>query len=103
MFVKDELFWQALKVTLVYTFTAVPLGVAFSLLIAIMLNQRIPGRTIWRAIYYLPNVISSVAIALLWTLIFNKRFGLLNWLLWTLFRIQGPGWISSPRGFCPLL
>ncbi len=101
MFGKDPLFWQSLKVTLTYTFSSVPLGLVFSLLVAIILNQRLPGLTVWRTIYYVPNVVSGVAVALLWTLIFNKQFGLLNGALWRLFGIRGPGWISNTHWVIP--
>ncbi len=101
MFGKDPMFWQSLKVTLIYTFTSVPLGLAASLLVAIILNQKIPGLTIWRTVYYVPNVVSGVAVALLWTLIFNKQFGLLNGALWRLLHIKGPGWISTTTWVLP--
>ena len=101
MFGGDPLFWHSLKVTSIYTFSAVPLGLVFSLAIAVMLNQKLPGLTVWRVMYYLPNVVSGVAVALLWTLIFNKQFGLLNWLLYRLFGITGPGWISSKQWVLP--
>jgi multiple sugar transport system permease protein len=90
---RDQIFFQSLRVTAVYALFAVPLGIAGGLALAMMLNQRIPGLSIWRTIFYLPSVISGVALAMLWGWIFNPEFGLVNYALWLLFRIKGPGWI----------
>ena len=101
MFAGDPLFWHSLKVTMIYTFGAVPLGLVLSLTVAVMLNQKLPGLSLWRVMYCLPNVVSGVAVALLWTIIFNKQFGLLNWLLYKALHITGPGWISSKQWVLP--
>ncbi|HXF61762.1 MAG TPA: sugar ABC transporter permease [Caldilineaceae bacterium] len=92
----DPLFWQSLKVTAIYAFTSVPLGAGAALLIALLLNQRLVGLGIWRTIYYLPTVISGVAVSLLWLQIFNPRAGLLNNFL-GLFGIQGPTWLYDSK------
>src|SRR3954470_12961960 len=89
---RDPLFWQSLKITFIYAFTTVPLGAIIALLIAILLNQKIAGLSIWRTIYYLPTVISGVAVSLLWLQIFNPRAGLLNNFL-ALFHLTGPNWL----------
>ena len=88
----EALFWQSIKVTFLYAFTTVPLGAIISLLIALLLNQKITGLSIWRTIYYLPTVISGVAVSLLWLQIFNPRAGLINNFL-ALFGVQGPNWL----------
>jgi multiple sugar transport system permease protein len=62
-----------------------------------LLNQRVHGLAIWRTIYYLPAVISGVAVALLWEWLFNGRFGLINYLLEVAFRIDGPNWLADPN------
>jgi multiple sugar transport system permease protein len=89
---QDPLFWQSLKVTFLYAFTTVPLGTTAALLIATLLNQRIAGLGLWRTIYYLPTVISGVAVSLLWLQIFNPRAGLINNFL-SLFGASGPNWL----------
>jgi multiple sugar transport system permease protein len=85
-------FWQSLKVTFIYAFTTVPLGTVIALLIATLLNQKIAGLGLWRTIYYLPTVISGVAVSLLWLQIFNPRAGLINNFL-ALFGLTGPNWL----------
>src|SRR5256885_4343690 len=74
----DDLFWQSLKVTTIYSLFSVPLGIALALSVAVMLNQKIPFVALFRTIYYLPSVISGVAVSLLWLWMFNPSFGLLN-------------------------
>jgi len=99
----DPLFWQALKVTSYYSLLSVPLGIILSLVIAILLNQKIRGLVWFRTIYYIPSVISGVAVSLLWMWIFNPEFGILNFLLWKLFRIHGPAWLMSEEWVIPAL
>ncbi|WP_313999357.1 sugar ABC transporter permease [uncultured Paenibacillus sp.] len=98
--VNDPFFWLSLKVTFVYAGVSVPLGLAVSLLLAMLLNQNLKGIYLFRVIYYLPAVISGVAVALLWKWIFNPEFGLLNWFL-GLFGIRGPLWIFSETWALP--
>jgi len=75
---EDELFLQSLKVTTMYTLVAVPLGLVLSFFIALLLNNRIRGISIYRTIYYLPSIVPAVASAVLWAFILNSEFGLLN-------------------------
>ncbi len=100
---KDSLFWKSLKVTFTYSLASVPLGMVVSLAIALLLNQKIRGVAWFRTIVYLPAVISGVAVSLLWLWIFNPDFGILNFLLWKLFRIPGPTWVSSEEWVLPAL
>jgi multiple sugar transport system permease protein len=92
----DDLFWHALGVTFKFAVIALPLGLVFSYLIAVLLNSKIKGINIWRTIYFLPSVIAGVAVALLWARIFDPKFGILNPFLEKL-GIQGPGWLSDPH------
>ena len=97
---RDPFFWHSLKITLIYAGVSVPLGLVVSLLLAMLLNQNLKGIYLFRVIYYLPAVISGVAVALLWKWLFNPEFGLLNWFLgW--FGIEGPKWIFSEEWALP--
>jgi multiple sugar transport system permease protein len=100
---KDDLFYQALKVTSLYALGSVVLGIAASLVIAIVLNRNIKGVAFYRTVFYLPSVISGVAVSLLWMWLFNPDFGLINYILWSVFRIDGPGWIYDPKWVIPSL
>src|SRR4030095_2489894 len=98
----DQLFWHSLGITFKYAVIALPLGLVFSYLIAILLNQKIRGINIWRTVYFLPSVIAGVAVALLWARIFDPKFGILNPIL-EQFGIKGPGWLSDPQWAVPAL
>lgn len=99
---QDEIFWQSLKVTFKFAIMALPLNLTIGYLIAVLLNQDIPGVNIWRTLYYLPSVISGVAVAVLWMRILNPRLGWLNHFL-KVFNINGPGWLQDPQWAVPAL
>jgi multiple sugar transport system permease protein len=92
----DKLFYHSLKVTSIYTAAGVPLGIVVALGVAILLNQRIIASGLFRTIFYLPSVISGVAVAIVFAWIFNYQFGILNYLL-SLVGIRGPNWLGHPR------
>jgi multiple sugar transport system permease protein len=98
----DPLVWQSLKVTTIYAFVSVPLQIVFGLIIALLLNTNIRGLQYYRTIYYLPSVLSGVAVALLWRWIYAPNYGLINAFL-AGFGIQGPGWLSDARWALPSL
>ncbi len=78
---RDDRFWKSLSVTLLYTVFSVPLGVAGSLGLALLLNTKIKGQSVFRTLYYLPAVASAVAASLIWLRLFNPESGLLNYIL----------------------
>lgn len=100
---RDELFWQSLKVTLVYVALSVPLGLTFSLGLALLLNHNVPGLRVLRTAFYLPTVVSGVALATLWMWIFNADFGVLNYLIYSVFGVKGPNWLRSEQWVIPAL
>jgi multiple sugar transport system permease protein len=102
MFFEDELVGQSLKVTLYYAAGSLPLGLIGSLAVAMLLNAKIKGLAAFRAIYYLPAVLSGVATAQLWRFVFSPEFGLLNELLAKV-GIQGPNWLMSTEWVVPSL
>jgi multiple sugar transport system permease protein len=91
----DPLLPQSLKATFSYTIISVPLGLALSFGLASLINNQLPGVSIFRTIFYLPSIIPAVASAALWAWIYNTEFGLLN------FFIRGLGgpkvpWLQNP-------
>ncbi|MEW6358258.1 MAG: sugar ABC transporter permease [Planctomycetota bacterium] len=74
----DDNFRIALWNTAYYSFIAVPLGLVVSLLLAMLLNQKLRGISIFRTIFYMPHVIGGVATIMMWMWVFNPDFGLLN-------------------------
>lgn len=77
-FTRDEMFWKALYNTFFYAAFAVPLGLATSLGLALLLNQKVRGVTIFRTLFYIPSVVGGVATSVLWLYIFNPLTGPLN-------------------------
>lgn len=73
----DPFFWQYVYNT-VYLMAGIPIGMAGSLLVALMMNQKIKGIVIFRTLYFLPAVCSGVAVLILWTYLYNSDIGLIN-------------------------
>ena len=84
--------WQALWNTIKYTLIEVPLGIAISLILAAMMQQKIKCKTIFRTIFFLPMVCAPAAVAMVWKWLYNQQFGLLNNSLHT-----NVAWISNPN------
>lgn len=101
-FTSDPLFFQSLRVTFAFAFASVPLSMLLSLVIALLLSQVKVGLKAFRLIYYIPVVISGIAVMVLWMFIFNPHMGILNQIL-AVFGIQGPGWIFDDRWALPSL
>jgi multiple sugar transport system permease protein len=102
MFTRDPLFWQALKVTAIYTIFYVPIELTGGLLLAMIMNQKLRFRSAFRTIYYLPSVLPGVAFVVLWMWILNPNAGLLNTLL-SYVGIDGPRWLADPDWALPAL
>lgn len=98
----DSTFWQAFKVTTVYALSSVPLHIVFGLTLALLLNNKIIGLRYYRTAFYLPSVLSGVAVALLWRWIFSNEFGLINGFLDNL-GINGPNWLGDEDWAIPSL
>lgn len=99
---EDELFWTATYNTFYYSFGAVTLGTLGALVVALLLNQKLPGTTLLRVVYYMPSIASGVAVAILWIWLFNPQVGLVNYLL-SLVGIKGPLWLASQQWALPAL
>lgn len=96
----DPLVWQALKVTAYYVVLSVVLELVAGFALALVLNMGFRGVGVIRTIYYLPAVISGVAVSLLWLLIFQPSSGLANAIL-GVFGIPGIGWVYSTTWVIP--
>ena len=99
---EDELFWIATRNTFFYSFGSVILGTIGALIVALLLNQKLPGTTALRVVYYMPSIASGVAVSILWLWLFNPQVGLVNYLL-SLVGIKGPLWLASQQWALPAL
>lgn len=98
----DNLVWKSLQVTTVYALVSVPLHIIFGMMLALLLNAGIRGQRFYRTAFYLPSVLSGVAVALLWRWLFSTEFGLFNLLL-SYVGITGPSWLGDPQWAMPSL
>ncbi|GAA2109179.1 sugar ABC transporter permease [Microlunatus panaciterrae] len=94
--VGDKIFLKSLRVTITYSVVSVPLVMIIGFLLALLLNAKIPAMGFFRSAYYLPTVISGVAVAMVWKWMFNGDYGLINVMLGKI-GIDGPPWLTSER------
>lgn len=91
----DSRFWQAMGNTFKLALMIIPLEVVIALGVAVLLNQRLRGRSIFRTLYFLPVVTSTVAASIVWTWIFQPRYGLLGAAL-APFGLGEVNWLTRP-------
>jgi multiple sugar transport system permease protein len=99
---KDPLFIQSLKVTTVFTLISVPVSLVASFLLALLINTKVRGISIFRTVYYLPSIVPAVASAVLWAWIFNTDFGLANVVL-RMVGLPKVKWLQDPDWALPAL
>jgi multiple sugar transport system permease protein len=80
--------------TFFFTVLSVPIGTAIALVVAVLLNQKIRGRGIYRTLYFLPVVTMPAAIAMMWKWLFNGDYGVINAIL-KVFLIDGTNWLTN--------
>jgi len=98
----DPRFWQYCFNTF-FLMLAIPIAMFSSLLLAIVMNQKLRGIYIYRLIYYLPTICSGVGIYILWMWIYNPDYGLINSCLRGMFHIEGPKWLMDINWAKPAL
>ncbi|MHB0874473.1 MAG: carbohydrate ABC transporter permease [Anaerolineae bacterium] len=98
--VDDVLFWRSLKNSAIFTVGNIPLTMISGLLLAIAVNSGIRFRNLYRVIFYLPMVTSSIALSMVWLWLFDPNFGLLNAGLGVL-GVPPQQWLQSTRQALP--
>lgn len=99
---KDPLFWTSFGNTAFLTFLGIPVGMAASLVVAFGLNVDVKLKNLYRTLYFLPSQVPGVANAVLWALIFNFQFGILNQVL-SKVGIAGQNWLFQKHTVKPAL
>lgn len=97
--VKDVNFWNSLLHTLWFVCMSVPLNLVFSLGIALLLSAKIPGKKFYRVLYYLPTLVTIVAVVFLWKQMLSSS-GVINTML-SWFHITGPDWFNDYKWATP--
>lgn len=90
----DEKFWRVLLHTVTYMI-GIPLGMILGIVIAMGMNRKIKGIKVLRTMYYVPVISSLVAVAILWSWVFNYDFGLLNIVIKAITGKHGPNWLGN--------
>lgn len=99
---RDGRFLRGLYNSTYYAVFAVPLGTVVGIVLALLLNTNVRGRSVFRTLFYLPSITPVVASAILWLWMFNPRAGLINYVLAQV-GIRGPSWLASPEWAKPAL
>lgn len=99
----DSVFWESLRNTGYYALLTLPAGMIIAIAAALLLNSRVRGIAIYRAIIFLPSLVPLVASSMVWLWLFNSRLGLINTCLRYLGILHPPGWLTSPKWAMPSL
>lgn len=102
LLISSEDFWQAIGNTVYFAVGAIPTSMAIALFIAVLLNRRMRGLSIYRTTYFLPTVTSMVAVSVVWMWIYHPDVGLMNYIL-ELFHLPAIRWLNDPRWAMPAL
>ena len=94
--IQDKVFRTAFANTVFYTLGVVPAGMALSLLLALLLNQKIRGVTVFRTAFYMPVVTSTIACGMIWLWLYAPNAGIINQAL-GLLGIPPQKWLLDPR------
>ena len=92
--VNDPIFWQALVNNLWFAVGTIPVSIALTLLMAVWVNDRLPGRTLVRMAYFTPTVLPMIAVANIWLFFYTPQYGLLAQLL-SPFGLSAQNWLGS--------
>ncbi|MGP6139092.1 MULTISPECIES: carbohydrate ABC transporter permease [unclassified Jeotgalibaca] len=96
MFTEDPQFWDSLGLTLKFALIFVPLNMIIALVLAMLIATNVKGVNLFRVIFYIPSVVSGVAVAIIWGWILDSNNGILNYIL-SLIGIDGPLWLQDPK------
>jgi multiple sugar transport system permease protein len=92
----DRRFWHAMGNSATFTALSVPLGMAFSLFIAVVLNQKLKGVNLFRTLFFMPVISSWVAVSIIWVTLLDPNVGIVNYLL-KLVGLPSVNWLGDPR------
>lgn len=111
---RDPYFWKYLGNTL-FLMLNIPLSMIGSLLLAVLLNQKLPGRIFFRTLFFIPHLCTGIAIYMVWKMLltYEPNVGIINGLLWQIYGVLGleaeqaaamlPGWLTNATWAKPAL
>ena len=92
----DDKFTSGLRNTALYVLFVVPVSTVIALFFAHLLNKKVRGSAIFQTAFFLPMVTSVTAVGLIWRLMYNQQYGIINWAL-SKFGIEKIGWVTESR------
>ncbi len=92
---KDDLFWTALKNTMLYAVLSLPAGMMTAVILAMLLNTKSKGMAAYRTFFFIPSLVPQVSLAILWRWLLDGEHGILNPILLKV-GIHGPNWLGDP-------
>jgi ABC-type sugar transport systems, permease components len=92
----DVQVWHSVGNTLLYALLVVPTSIAISLIVAVFLNGKIRGKSIYRTIYFIPMIAAPAAVTMVWRWLYNEHFGLINYLL-SRIGADAVDWVGNPK------
>ena len=98
----DSRFRQAIGNTLKYVVLVVPISTCIAVVVAYLLNQKLRFSALFQTAYFLPMVTSITAVGLAWRLMYNERFGIINYIL-SWFGVEPIGWLTQAQYSMPAL
>ena len=98
----DDKFTSGLRNTALYVLFVVPVSTAIALFFANLLNKKVRGSAVFQTAFFLPMVTSVTAVGLIWRLMYNQQYGIINWVL-TKFGIEKIGWVTESQWSLPAL
>lgn len=94
LFFKDDQFYKSLFITFKFTALFVPLTIILALSLALLISKKVKFMGFFRVVFYLPAIVSSVSISIIWSWILNSEYGILNYIL-SLIGFSGPDWLNN--------
>jgi multiple sugar transport system permease protein len=102
-FTKDDQFWPSLAKTAYYAGVTVPLGVVGSLMLAVFLNVKVRGTSVYRTFFFIPSLVPIVASTVLWFWLLQADWGPVNRLVFLTTGLVLPRWFQDPSWTIPAL
>ncbi len=95
LMLEDNIFWQVLTNNLYFALGTIPVSIAIAILMAVLINEKIPGRGVARMAYFTPTVLPMVAVANIWLFFYTPDYGLLDQIR-GLFALGSHNWLGDP-------
>jgi multiple sugar transport system permease protein len=102
LFSEDKLYLKSLGVTAYYSALSIPLSLLVAYLVALLMNRKVRGISVYRTLWYLPSLVPATVNGVLWLWLLNRDFGPVNFFL-RLAGLPAPAWLSDPAWTVPSL